>query len=68
MDVASVDGTTVTFKEAWAVGKVPHAGDHYYFAPVNPNVTVTETDQVDTLNLFNQNSPQMRARSSPERA
>jgi hypothetical protein len=29
----------------------------YYFAPVNPNIRVVEAEQVDTLNVYNGNSP-----------
>jgi hypothetical protein len=52
--VASNDGPTLTLNEPWSI--IPEPGDPYFFAPVNPNVTVIEPDQVDTLNVFNTDS------------
>jgi Ca2+-binding RTX toxin-like protein len=38
-------------------GSRPAADDPYYYAPVNRNTLVDEAVQVDTLNVFNGNSP-----------
>ena len=35
----------------------PLAGNEYFYRPVNLNTRVDESDQVDTLNVFNGNSP-----------
>jgi hypothetical protein len=36
---------------------VPSVNHRYFYTPVNPNVRVDEATQVDTLQLFNGNSP-----------
>jgi len=57
MEVDSVVGTTVTFMTDWPDGFAPESGDEYAYDPVNLNVTVIESDQVDNLNIFNASSP-----------
>lgn len=60
LEVESVDGYTVTFTTSWeAMGINPSdlVGRDYFYSPVNPNVRVDEAEQVDTLNVFNGNSP-----------
>ncbi|MCH2120258.1 MAG: hypothetical protein MK136_03445, partial [Pirellulaceae bacterium] len=46
----------VTFTQPWPAGKLPKNGDKYYYVHVNPNLLVSERDQVDTLYLHNQES------------
>ncbi|MDA1232620.1 MAG: hypothetical protein O2856_17760, partial [Planctomycetota bacterium] len=54
--VKSVDGNKVTFVGDWpAAVPVPNAS--YYYAPINPNVLVDESDQVDSLIVDNSDSP-----------
>ena len=57
LDVDRVVGTKVYFKTGWPDGKMPVIGDNYFYAPVNPNVLVSETEQVDVVNVYNGNSP-----------
>ena len=57
-----VSGSQVTFQTPWPTPLggsqlVAQAGDHYVVKPLNLNTRVKETDQVDTLNVFNGNSP-----------
>jgi Ca2+-binding RTX toxin-like protein len=57
-----VSGSEVTFATGWDVGTngsplTPSAGDAYYVAPLNPNTTVDETQQVDTLNVYDTADP-----------
>lgn len=52
---AAVKYSTVVLKNEWR--SMPNTDSPYFFAPVNPNVRVTEADQVDVLNVFNGNSP-----------
>jgi Ca2+-binding RTX toxin-like protein len=57
-----VSGSTVSFKSGWprdAAGAeiLPTAGDDYSVAALNPNVRVDESVQVDTVNVFNGDSP-----------
>ncbi|RLL51276.1 calcium-binding protein [Mariprofundus sp. EBB-1] len=62
MQVLSVTGQTVTFKTPWPIDLltglplVPAIGDTYTYAAVNANTTVIESNQVDAINVFNQNS------------
>ena len=58
MQVASVqhdamNRPTVTFTTPWPDGIQPEVGDNYVYSPVNPNVNVVESDQVDTVEIFN---------------
>jgi hypothetical protein len=59
----SLTGTQVTFSTNWPVeltnGQpiLPNAGDPYYYAPYNPNFSVDELEQVDTINVYNSDSP-----------
>ncbi|MCK9231001.1 MAG: hypothetical protein M0P18_10020, partial [Syntrophales bacterium] len=60
LEVESVDGFTVTFTTSWeamSIDPADLAGHDYFYSPVNPNVRVDEVEQVDTLNVFNGNSP-----------
>lgn len=57
MRVKSVDGNTVTFVGAWPEGIAPAPGDSYFYAPINPNTLVEETDQVDAAYIDNSDSP-----------
>jgi len=60
LEVASVSGNTVTFTTSWAdagIDPADLADAGYFYLPVNPNVRVTEADQVDALNVFHGNSP-----------
>ncbi len=61
LDVASVNGDTVTFKSQWptinGVVTRPAVNDRYFITAVNLNLRVNEATQVDTLNLWNANSP-----------
>ncbi|MEW6157779.1 MAG: hypothetical protein AB1813_10120, partial [Verrucomicrobiota bacterium] len=52
--VASNTNNTLTVTEPWTIR--PEAGNAYFYAPVNPNTTVDEAVQVDTLTLFNADS------------
>jgi len=58
-----VSGTQVTFQANWPDGVdpgeilEPGLGSEYFYAPLNPNFRVIETDQVDTLNVFHGDSP-----------
>jgi hypothetical protein len=57
-----VSGTQVTFRSGWpqepgAAPRVPASGDGYFYAPLNPNLFVSEDEQVDVLNVFNADSP-----------
>ena len=57
-----VSGSQVTFTTGWDVGPTgsplePSAGDAYYVAPLNPNTTVDESQQVDTLNVYDTADP-----------
>ncbi|MFL6014724.1 MAG: beta strand repeat-containing protein, partial [Gaiellaceae bacterium] len=56
-----VSGTQVFFKDPWpAPNGTPrgaHATDKYVVKPLNLNTRVKEADQVDTLNVFNGDSP-----------
>ena len=49
-----LSGTQVTFQADYPT--TPDTDDRYFFTPVNPNLRVTESDQVDTLNVFHGNS------------
>ena len=51
-----VSGFKVTFAEGWE-DRQHQDGDRYFIAPINLNVRASEDDQVDTLNVFNGNSP-----------
>src|SRR6185295_11858958 len=46
---------TVVFTSGWT-GTPPAAGSGYYFAPLNANTVVVESEQVDVLNVRNANS------------
>ncbi|MEY2518221.1 MAG: large repetitive protein, partial [bacterium] len=52
-----VSGTQVTFTKGFEAGHVAVAGDTYTVAPLNLNTRVDEIVQVDTLNVFDANSP-----------
>src|SRR6185369_9749506 len=52
-----VSGTTVTFKTGFPAGRTPADGSPYAVKPLNLNTRVNEADQVDTLNVFNGDSP-----------
>ena len=61
-DAPLVSGTQVFFKSGWAADAqgnplAPVAGDQYTVTPVNLNTRVDESQQVDTLNVVNTNSP-----------
>ncbi len=45
-----VSGSQVTFTTGW--NGQPAAGSTYHVAPLNPNTTVDESQQVDTLNVY----------------
>jgi Ca2+-binding RTX toxin-like protein len=47
-----VSGSTVTFTTGFPAGGQPGSGDAYHVAPLNPNTTVDESQQVDTLNVY----------------
>jgi hypothetical protein len=59
----SISGRRVTFESDWLVNQEtgtlvkPLLGNAYYYAPLNANFDVEETDQVDVLNVSNGNSP-----------
>ena len=59
----SLTGTEVTFRTNWPINLangqpiLPGAGDSYYYAPYNPNFSVDELEQVDTINVYNSDSP-----------
>ncbi len=53
--VASNTTTTLTLTEAWNI--LPKVGDEYFYGPINPNLQVDESDQVDVLNIYNNDSP-----------
>ena len=46
----------------------PEAGNEYFFRPVNLNTRVEEADQVDTLNVYNNNSPENEGGELTDRA
>jgi Ca2+-binding RTX toxin-like protein/phage tail sheath gpL-like len=49
---------TIIFAETSTWGDdAPAVNDGYFYGPVNPNIRVDEEVQVDTLNLYNGNSP-----------
>ncbi|MCK5643193.1 MAG: hypothetical protein KAJ19_20460, partial [Gammaproteobacteria bacterium] len=49
---------TVLFTETAVLdGAVPSIGEGYFYIPINPNILVTEEDQVDVINVRNGNSP-----------
>src|SRR5206468_13131004 len=52
-----VSGSQVMFKTDWPTGSEPAGGTNYVIKPLNLNFRVQEADQVDTLNVFNGNSP-----------
>ena len=58
-----ISGDTITLLLPWPEDAetgsplAPVAGDAYFYAPINLNTRVIETTQVDTLNVFNGQSP-----------
>ncbi|MDX6411834.1 MAG: mucin9, partial [Gaiellaceae bacterium] len=52
-----VSGSRIVFASDWPAGKQPATGTDYFISAVNLNFRVHEETQVDTLNVFNGNSP-----------
>ncbi|NQZ70099.1 MAG: hypothetical protein HRT89_18765, partial [Lentisphaeria bacterium] len=55
-NILAVIGDRVILADDWPVG-YDSAIDDYYYKPLNRNVSVTESEQVDTLNVNNSGSP-----------
>src|SRR5262249_53759647 len=52
-----VSGSTVTLTGSPPADKPAAKGSEYFYAPVNPNTRVDETQQVDTMVVWHGNSP-----------